>query len=852
MESFKVICDHCSTMLVLKVRSRLGTEVSGPNCREWFVAHEVGPSNALSEPDAEYGGQDLAEPDGPDSTDDISDDEPPAQAAAFTHGVHFGASRYVFSDDPVDEEDIEEIAHNPAEAGDLSERMLSERQSVATPEIEAAEGVEDDETYDAGEIEFSPIEAGTTAEPVVKASPSRMAACYLAMSSATSAVSRYCQTQQFRAIAVSLGVHTLLCLFLAVCVISGAAGNFSDYVVLITTIEASQDESFVSHPQEALAVEVGKSEPALMPAAIVSRVTDVTPDLLESIEVPEMEQQKAAPNAVARPSQAAKKKKPIKRLMSGISKRGTAVRGPLLTEPDQGVTQSDTAQAAAGGVFGQLQSAAGDNRPLHIIWLMDASLSLVAEREVLAPQVKSFYENLLSSNSGDKRVINSAVLAFGATTQQVVSNSRSPDGIARAIRNLPIDTTGVENVMSAVTNALNSVAQFKGRVEIVVWTDESGDDLQYLEEVIALCRQRKARVHVIGPLSVFGMEPGLQKFQMPPPHRYRVLLPVKRGPDSAFPERARLPFWYGSTDRPWSGNKLISDDGEFANLGGPLRHRLLAGTGPYGLTRLALATGGLFTALKRDGDLAPPDRERYVKYLPDYRSALEIAADIESHPLRQAIIEAAALTWQIDYWPPRLSFPESNSDNFPYSSFSYYVTPAVFQTTLERDLRLEFERLQKTQILLDQAIEIMTSANSVRADRAGDQESLRWQAWYDLNLGRLLAHSVRIAEYLNLAEKLMQNDLRAELFQRGMNQLRISGSSNLSTGRAGLQREKEARERLERVIRDHADTPWSQMAIWELEHEFGCTFQTSIIPPPKPVRFVPFTPSLPAPQIPRL
>ena len=41
MEFFKVVCDHCSSELMLKVRSRLGTEVPCPRCGERFLAREV-------------------------------------------------------------------------------------------------------------------------------------------------------------------------------------------------------------------------------------------------------------------------------------------------------------------------------------------------------------------------------------------------------------------------------------------------------------------------------------------------------------------------------------------------------------------------------------------------------------------------------------------------------------------------------------------------------------------------------------------------------------------------------------------------------------------------------------------
>jgi hypothetical protein len=172
---------------------------------------------------------------------------------------------------------------------------------------------------------------------------------------------------------------------------------------------------------------------------------------------------------------------------------------------------------------------------------------------------------------------------------------------------------------------------------------------------------------------------------------------------------------------------------------------------------------------------------------------------------------------------------------------------------LERAIRTDYDKMQKAQAVLERAIEIMAEADPRSGDPKQEPESLRWQAWYELNLGRMLAHSVRIQEYLNMAEKLMRADVRAGFFDAGINALQIHPTAELSTGRLGLQRAKEAKERLERVIKEHADTPWSQMAVWELEHELGLTFRTSIIPePPPPPPPSPGFPSLPGPQIPNL
>jgi len=56
---------------------------------------------------------------------------------------------------------------------------------------------------------------------------------------------------------------------------------------------------------------------------------------------------------------------------------------------------------------------------------------------------------------------------------------------------------------------------------------------------------------------------------------------------------------------------------------------------------------------------------------------------------------------------------------------------------------------------------------------------------------------------------------------------------------------------LERVVEEHPNTPWSQLAKWELEHSpgFAYDFGTVVKLPAGPMRPGPVTP---APRIPRL
>lgn len=591
--------------------------------------------------------------------------------------------------------------------------------------------------------------------------------------------------------------------------------------------------------------------------------------------------------AITTDSQSTNRSKTIAELMTSLSKNGESYNGPLLKDPRDGVRQTRIPADAARGILDQLREANDHDGPIWILWVMDASISLVDERKQLAPVVKTFYDELkLAKKPGAFPWPTTAVFAFGQGVMPLGVNKGipKPEEIANTIINVPIDESGVENVMTAVSLAVANVP-FKNpntRIEVVVWSDESGDDSNALENVILLCRRRNARVHVVGPLSVLGMRKGLQQFTLPIPFNQPILLPVDRGPDSAFPERAALPYWYESTDIDWGNGPIIPANLGPNNFGGPHRQRLLAPSGPYGLTRLALATGGTFTAINRPGDIAAATREELFDYMPDYRSALEIAYDIDQYPLRRAVIEAAALTGTAEYWPPRMNYPSSTSLVFPYRTVGRYLTPQRFAQRLPDDLEVSVKRLRHAQRVIEQAIQIMmlrfdypksasnqssSESSSEEADIVMHEVSLdqvtpseyhreqspRWKAWYDLNLGRLLAHSVRIHEFILNCEMLASPQSRTMMLNQGFNQLKMVSSQDMKGGPVSVTRVKTAVQLLERVVREHPDTPWGDLATWELEHPVGVEPVLSVRPPPRRVASpIPRRPPPPRPTLPRL
>ncbi len=99
---------------------------------------------------------------------------------------------------------------------------------------------------------------------------------------------------------------------------------------------------------------------------------------------------------------------------------------------------------------------------------------------------------------------------------------------------------------------------------------------------------------------------------------------VRQGPVTAVLEQIRLPFWYD----------------------GPQFDILEAGFGPYVLSRLASATGGIYFVTRFTGQRMGFDPARMKEYKPDWVRRDQYEAAIARSPLRRAVINAAQITQQ--------------------------------------------------------------------------------------------------------------------------------------------------------------------------------------------------------------
>jgi hypothetical protein len=116
----------------------------------------------------------------------------------------------------------------------------------------------------------------------------------------------------------------------------------------------------------------------------------------------------------------------------------------------------------------QKEWGAGD---LMVVWLLDASLSLVDDRQMIAAKLDPFYRELVAAKQGDPYTLLSAAVTYGQTTLELQGPTKFGVRLVQAARDeVVIDQTGLENVMTAVRDCVGKYRRsWKGNMLIVVW-----------------------------------------------------------------------------------------------------------------------------------------------------------------------------------------------------------------------------------------------------------------------------------------------------------------------------------------------------------------------------------------------
>lgn len=446
-----------------------------------------------------------------------------------------------------------------------------------------------------------------------------------------------------------------------------------------------------------------------------------------------------------------------------------------------------------------------------VCWLMDASLSLQRRREEIIARFDRIYKELGELGGKGKNPLLTAIVAFGQEVQFVTKEpTADPEAIKKAVRSIKTDESGKEFVFTAIKAAtlkyrrLQTVDQ--RTIMLIVLTDEKGDDPSLLDETVTLVKKNRVLVYIFGPMAPFGRVT-INVPIVEPESKEVFVRPIERGPESVQVERLSIPYW-GRGD-------------QFDLFG--------SGFGPYSLTRIARESGGIYF-LFDDGLIGGPKFNAYdmLEYSPDSLSIGDYRQMIAKHPLRAAIIKAAEESHG-GIEAPEMRFEMAN---------------------LQGRLTEAQRQVAQTEHLADRGLASLRAVEKLR----GKEASKRWQAQFDLSIGRLLATKVRCAEYnWALAQMkvtprtptrkpnnawLLVGDNAIAVGKKDANEKAAKGATNVkkADSKVTAQAEKDAeaaRQYLKRVVEEHPGTPWARLAERELATPLGFRWEETYVKPPR-------------------
>ena len=185
------------------------------------------------------------------------------------------------------------------------------------------------------------------------------------------------------------------------------------------------------------------------------------------------------------------------------------------------------------------------------------------------------------------------------------------------------------------------------------------------------------------------------------------------------------------------------------------------------------------------------------QYRPDYRTKAEIDGLLAANRAKKALVEAAKNAEINPMEAPTLAFPRKDDGDL-----------ARLLSLAQRDAAL----------LLDRVDRIYDTLEKGRPDRPNIEEK-RWQAGYDLAMGRILALKVRTDAYNSM---LGQAKAGMKFHKPDSDTWQLVPADDVSDVASRTQKlAAQAKEFLQRVVTEHPGTPWALLAAEELETPIG-------------------------------
>ena len=412
-----------------------------------------------------------------------------------------------------------------------------------------------------------------------------------------------------------------------------------------------------------------------------------------------------------------------------------------------------------------------------VVWLLDKTPGSVGIRGLAMqaiPSVSRAALNKARPRAGTSNPLSVAIVGYGKevtiVTPEPIDDLSQAGSLASGIGEEASDSP---LTFTAVSQAAEQFLPYRNKgyeVIFVIAADSNGRDWGKLDDVIPKLARLAVPVYGVGNAVPFGREAGAAAEKVP-----SESFALERI-DLAYPNR-------------YSEQELTD-----------------SGYGPFGLERLCRKTHGRFYRLrpsnmspgwKTEGD-GPVDSSLLAAHAPDYVSEKVYQKLLSENRARMALVNAAKV-------PHADVLVAVRSMRFTRQS-----NEAILANMVTNAQRGAAEK----SLDVDRIYSALAPGESDRPKLTG----ARWQAEFDLAMGRILAAKSRIDGYNNILAMIKQG----KAFSKSTSTTWVLSRAEGISGSSVLNKNAEnARMYLNRVIKEHPGTPWAALAEHELVESVG-------------------------------
>ncbi|AMV40835.1 vWA domain-containing protein [Planctomyces sp. SH-PL62] len=414
---------------------------------------------------------------------------------------------------------------------------------------------------------------------------------------------------------------------------------------------------------------------------------------------------------------------------------------------------------------------------LTVVWLFDESASMRDDQRVILDKFDRVTTELAKVVDSDPKAfgaINHAILGFGKGLDVILEKPSSDlEEIRRAMKKLPVDSSGEEITMKAVSAAVSKYSGLvskERRLILVLVTDESGDDGELVEQALEDLRKTRTALFVMGRSAIFGYPIAHHRYVDPiTKDVYRPA--IRRGPESADVESFQWDGLYGRWDEQPSG---------FA---------------PWELARLTKESGGIYFILPSEEFLRGSQREKTYsiaalkEFVPEYASREAYVQRRAESDLRRILSGLVAETRELRY---RREFPIEAQGQ---ASAALAEIPQVSER-------------------LTALVDVQKRLEALKKYREREPER-RWRAHYDLMLAQTVVFQIKAYEYRALMQRLVrdpQKPTKQPTPDVSIDFVVDHSSKPLAPEAETAKKYVEARRLLDDVVAAYPNTPWADLA----------------------------------------